>query len=117
MSRKPLPQDDLNEIISRIQTSAFIVVVGGLLLLSLASTFGDEISRTFVLGTLAIVFILAGGLFGLMSMYHISHTHLPEEPDEEEIAEAVQPAVPLRRMRQSRGFLGLFATGNLESPD
>jgi len=117
MSNHVPPQNNLNEVFSRIQTLAFIVVVGGLLLLTLTSTLGEELTRTFVMSTLAILFILAGGLFGLVAMHHVSHTHLPEEADDVEAPSEQQPAPPLRRSRQPLGFLGMFTLGASESPD
>ena len=115
MSRTVPPQDNLDEIFSRIQTAAFIVVVGGLLMLTLASTLGEEITRTLVLGTLAIVFILAGSLFGLMAMSHLSQTHLPEDPEEPDAITDHQPVFS-RVARRPRGFLGLFASGLEDAP-
>jgi len=113
MSKIAPPQDNLREVFARIQTAAFITVVGGMLLLTLASTFGNEAIRTILLSVLTIVFIFAGGIFGLVTMQHIGQTHLPEEADEEDLAGDSGHSATMAA-RRARGFLGMFA---LQEPD
>jgi len=101
----------LENVFARIQTGVFMTIVIGLLILTLASTLGHEAIRTILLGTLTIVFVLGGGLLGLVSMHHLSQTHLPETQDELEAAESVEQKPVLPQSRRARGFLGLFALG------
>ncbi|WP_437229324.1 hypothetical protein SH661x_001381 [Planctomicrobium sp. SH661] len=87
-----------------------MATVGGLLLLTLASTLGDEAVRTVILGGLTIVFVLSGGMLGLVTMHHVSHTHLPESADEELTTRSLGSAgTPIPPRQRARGFLGMFA--------
>jgi len=107
----------LENIFARIQTGVFMTIVVGLLVLTLASTLGHEAIRTILLGTLTIVFVLGGGLLGMVSMHHLGQTHLPETQDDQESLESSEQEPVLPRSRRARGFLGLFALEPITNSD
>lgn len=108
---KPAPaHDELQIVISRIKAGLFMTTVGGLLVLTLASTLGEDAMRTIVLSILTIVFVIGGGLMGLVMMHHVGQTHLPEDAEEGETATPYAGSeVEALKSRRARGFLGLFS--------
>lgn len=115
MSKTVTQPDNLTIIFARIKAGAFMTTVGGMLMLTLASTFGHEATRTILLSLLTIVFVIGGGLLGLVSMHHISHTHLPEIEEVQADQQSLEPHPVLPPNKRARGFLGLFQS-SAENP-
>lgn len=110
MTKTAPAQDELQLVISRIKAGLFMTVVGGLVFLTLASTLGEDAMRTITLSVLTIVFVIGGGLLGLVMLHHVGQTHLPEDAEEGGIDNpyAVTEGDAAQN-RRPRGFLGLFA--------
>jgi len=119
MSKSESATEELNLVLSRIKVGMFLTIVAGLLVLSISGSVDQIAFRSLMLTTLAVVFIIGGGLFGLVSMHHISHTHLPEEVVDDDVSDTppahTDPVAALPR--KSGGFLGMFASSLENSPD
>ncbi|WP_437192089.1 hypothetical protein [Planctomicrobium sp. SH527] len=104
-------QNSSTEVIARIRFAACVTLaIGALTVTSVSYLFGDQTLRNLFLGVLMCMFLVGGGLIGLLMTHHVTQTHLPEGSlDEQSVrqmtAEERRAELELRR---SKGFLGLF---------
>jgi hypothetical protein len=88
-------------------------VAGALSLLAItsASAAGEEAVRILMISALISVFVIGGGLLGLLVSYHAAQTHLPDEARSDLSKHGLQSEeeeAPLTQER-ARGFLGMFS--------
>ncbi|HWL06830.1 MAG TPA: hypothetical protein VNQ76_00290 [Planctomicrobium sp.] len=102
--------NDSTLIVSRIRFIGCVFLATGALALTVANAIGESALRSLLLGMLAVMFLLGGGLMGLLATQHFTQTHLPEESLNETARkrELLEELRVEQELRKSKGFLGLF---------
>lgn len=104
-------QNDSTPVIARIRFAACVTLaIGALTVTSVSYLFGDQTLRSLFLGVLMCLFLVGGGLLGLLTTHHVTQTHLPEGSLDEQTVPHMTAAERRaeQELRRSKGFLGLF---------
>lgn len=106
--------NDSTRIVSRIRFIACVFLATGALAIAVSNAIGETALRGLLLGMLAVMFLLGGGLMGLLATQHFTQTHLPEESasENERKRELLEELRVEQELRRSKGFLGLFAVSS-----
>lgn len=97
---------------SRMWFGVFVVAAIGCIAVTVAAAIGEQAVRGLVLSTLIGIFIVAGGMFGLLMTFHIARTHLPDADGKDHLLErSLQPDnhSAEKPSDRDRGFLGMFS--------
>lgn len=96
---------------SRMWFGVFVVAAIGCIAVTAAAAIGEQAVRGLVLSTLTGIFIVAGGMFGLLMTFHIARTHLPDADAKNLLERSLQPdeGNAEKQNDRERGFLGMFS--------